>query len=495
MPNTKVYFVRDGQRLPFSAFLIREKQARKLTWKALGELCETPRISAYFYGMSDGLPNNPPHDKLRHIIHSLRYSEDDFEISGTLGRTEPLNPEEYTKLLRRLGDVILEQNRKNQASGRRPQKLSTSAVRHFVGDRFYHWYGHSYESMQKLHADLQILDPKYKGIELQHIEMSARAAPRRLQKFEEDIIETSLLEYLSTTGATPSDRLPKGTLIFVADALNKELEARRLPTRSVSSLSYHANRVWKNQTKRITLSRGSPTGSRERSTQQLDSEIDKLEEAISTEPELQNLAESIVDTDNTQKNRSNFYRYASVGHNNLVLFLMDLDNYKEHLGQELSLFAVDFPTSDVAEDLLTEFKERISLLEAESKEYPDEVEVVDFVAGWLRCDMIFRKRGGGFVVVEVKQYAIDKPDGFKNGTKACQQLSGYCAILLDNIIRHNLDNIAQPDYSPLKESVEGYLVAYEIDRYFLKHLNRAGNRRPIVVSKEEVNAYLVQPRK
>lgn len=494
MSETKIHFVKDGQRIPFCDFLKREKRSRGLTWKALGQICGTSIIDTYALAMANGRPNDPPQQKFLRIIRSLGYSAGDFEIDRLVGQERALPPHEYRMYLRRLGDSILEQTRKNLVEGVRPQKLSTTAVKAFLSDHFYRLYGLGHDNMQKLYKDLVELDAKYRSIELQHIDEGGRGAPRRLQEFESDVIESALLKHLSGKSLPTSDRLPKGTVSHVTDKLNEILEGRGMPPRSLGSMIYHVDRIWRNTRKRISQTRGSPRSSTERNTKLLDEQLNVLQDTRDAEPELRALADAIVETEDLTKKRSNFNKYAAAGHNNLVLFLMDPKNYERHIGRDLSLFFVDFPTGDVAEDLLAVFKEKIALLEAEQESFPDEADVLGFVEGWLRCDMIFRKRGGGFVVVEVKQHAIDKPDGYKNGTKACQQLSGYAAILLDNIIRHNLDKTAQPSYEPVKESVEGYLAAYEIAPYFIDHLNRAGNRRPIVISREEVDAYIAQLR-
>jgi len=176
----------------------------------------------------------------------------------------------------------------------------------------------------------------------------------------------------------------------------------------------------------------------------------------------------------------------------LILFLIEPDNYSEFISKDVSLFAIDFNESEVDEILKEEYKEKMELLKTRREELSDEAEVIEFIDGWLRCDMIFTRKGGGFVVVEVKQSAVNRPSGFKNATKACQQLAAYTAVILDNILRHNIDNINSREYRPIKESVEGYLVAYEMDTSIVNHLDRAGSKRPVIIPKQIVDTYITE---
>ena len=109
-------------------------------------------------------------------------------------------------------------------------------------------------------------------------------------------------------------------------------------------------------------------------------------------------------------------------------------------------------------------------------------ELSGFVGGRLRCDMLFEKFGGGFTVVEIKQNAIDDAK-FLNGTKACQQLAAYSAVVLDNLQRYNYLNASIEDYEPYNETVDSVLAAYQI---FVNHLKKASNKTPVIIDKLEV---------
>jgi len=103
---------------------------------------------------------------------------------------------------------------------------------------------------------------------------------------------------------------------------------------------------------------------------------------------------------------------------------------------------------------------------------------------WLRCDMLFRKDDGGYAIAEVKQAATGT-----NAEKGRQQVAGYAAVVLDNIMRRNTEVIARGEGELIRESVEGYLVANEIDEATARHLARLNNRRAVVISREDVDDF------
>ena len=244
--------------------------------------------------------------------------------------------------------------------------------------------------------------------------------------------------------------------------------------------------------KPTTHKRGSPSISVGITDQILVEQIEELVERQRKTPDTKLISNVLIEKDEDNRRRDLYRRYSDEGHTNLVIFLMEPDNYSECISKDISLFAIDFLEGEVDEVLKEKYKEKMVLLKSCQEELPDETGVIDFINSWLRCDMIFRRNGGGFVIVEVKQHAIDRPNGFQNATKACQQLSAYCAVVLDNILRHNIYNINTTEYRPIKESVEGYLVAHEMDKSIENYLNRAGNRRPIKIPKRQVDAYIAE---
>ena len=483
----KIHFIKEGDKIPFHDFLKREKERRGVSEKKLGEICDVKGMHAYMHKMGDGVPNSPTVEKFEKIIGALGYPVSDFETNELIHSNPVRSSKDYETMLTAVGDKLLRINEKRKSQGLRPQHLSSTAIRKILGrnSKEYAWYGSTLKAREQLLNDLHDRDPKYKTIRLQHQDQSKRGRPQKLQKDESELIINRLLKLAGT--AESVDQLPRG---IYAD-VQKQL-ASIGQRRSEASVRYHVSKIWYNRKKPAEFLLGSPTSSDSRAKEILDEKIENLRER-SKESKTRHLATAIIPEDRDNRRRGIYLKYSSRGHNNLVIFLTDPKNYQKYIGAEVSLFDVDFHVDPVDEALLERFKERFARLRAEQKAFPDEAEVIDFEQSWLRCDMIFRKSHGGFVVIEVKQNAIDRPRStFKNGTKACQQLSGYCAIILDNIIRHNLDNINTENYKPIKESVDGYIAAYEISPYFQKHLSRAGGRNPVVVPRQVVEEYIGQ---
>jgi len=491
---TAQFFIKNNQEIPFSKFLRDVKESRDYSWRELDELCGVNRISAYVLAETKGEPNRPPHDKFLQIIHRLGYSENDFEVKievSSKQRASALSKEEYEKKLRMLGERILQINQEHLEKGTNPQKLSSTTIKEILGEPFYHKYAKGFPNKQKLYQDLLALDPRFSSIEIQHQEQ-LRARLHPLEQFEIDCIETSLLDFLEQQNRPLSTRLPHNTQQYVITKLNALRQKKGLPTRTDASIRGHVISIWENKRKKYTFKRGSPTSSAGMVDQILVEQIEEIVERQQKTPYKKLISNVLIEKDIDNRKRELYRRYSDEGHTNLILFLIEPDNYSEFISKDVSLFAIDFNESEVDEILKGEYKEKMELLKTRREELSDEAEVIEFIDGWLRCDMIFTRKGGGFVVVEVKQSAVNRPNGFKNATKACQQLAAYTAVILDNILRHNIDNINSTEYRPIKESVEGYLVAYEMETSVENHLNRAGNKRPVKIPKQIVDTYITE---
>jgi len=490
--KTAQFFIKNNQRIPFPQFLRDEKESLGCSWRELDEICGVNKTSAYALAQTKGEPNRPPHDKFLQIIHALGYSENDFEVKIEISskqRAPALSKEEYEDKLRILGDRILRITQDISKGGANPQKLSVPIIKDICGDSFYHKYAKGFPNRQKLYQDLLALDSRFSSIELQY-QPQHRMSIRNLEDFEKDIIETSLLNY--TVGTQSSERLPRRTIQYVLNELNTELKKRGVPTRTHASVNWYIQRIRRDYHKPDTHKRGSPISSVGINDQILVEQIEEIVERQQKTPYKKLISNVLIEKDIDNRKRDLYRTYSDEGHTNLILFLMEPDNYSEFISKDVSLFAIDFNESEVDEILKEEYKEKMELLKTRREELSDEAEVIEFIDGWLRCDMIFTRKGGGFVVVEVKQSAVNRPNGFKNATKACQQLAAYTAVILDNILRHNIDNINSTEYRPIKESVEGYLVAYEMDTSIVNHLNRAGSKRPVIIPKQVVDTYITE---
>lgn len=489
---TAQFFIKNNQRIPFPQFLRDERKSRGCSWTELDKICDVNRINSYVLAESKGEPNRPPHAKFLQMIQALGYSENDFKVDIKIPpkpREAALSKEEYEKKLRMLGERILQITQDNLKRGTSPQKLSVPIIKDVCGDSFYQKYAKGFPNKQKLYQDLLALDPRFSSIEIQHQEQ-LRTRLHPLEQFEIDCIETSLLDFHEQQNRPLSTRLPHNTQQYVITKLNALRQKKGLPTRTDASIRGHVISIWENKRKKYTFKRGSPTSS----AGMVDQIFVELTEEIAERqsPDTTLIADVLVEKDVDNRKRDHYRTYSDEGHTNLVVFLMEPDNYSEYISKDVSLFAIDFQVGEVDEVLREEYKEKMALLKARQEEFSDEADIIDFIDSWLRCDMIFRRKGGGFVVIEVKQRAVNRPNGFKNATKACQQLAAYTAVILDNILRHNVDNINATEYRPIKESVEGYLVAYEMDTSVENHLNRAGNKRPVKIPKQIVDTYITE---
>jgi len=437
-----------------------------------------------------GEPNRPPHEKFLKIIRALGYSENDFRIEAKIFwgyKGKKHQTKTYQEYLRILGENILEISQRST----RPQKLSVPIIKEACGDSFYQKYAKKYTDRQKIYKHLIELDPKFSIIELQHQEQR-RTGIRNLEKFEEEIISTSLLNYWDKYGQPSQKRLPNHTISYVQNEINNERKKKGLPPRTLFSIIWYVNKIWRDYHKPGTYKRGSPISTARLTGQILVERIKEIEEKQRKTTKKSFVSKVLVEKDIDNHKRELFLRYSSEGHANLVLFLTEPENYSEFISKDVELFAVDFNESEVDEILKEKYKEKMELLKTRREELPDESEVIEFIESWLRCDVIFTRKGGGFVIVEVKQSAINRKNGFKNGTKACQQLAAYTAVILDNIFRHNIENIGNSNYNQIKEYVEGCLVAYDMDNSIMNHLNRASNKRPIIIPKKKVEDFITK---
>jgi len=491
---TAQFFTKNNQRIPFPQFLRDEKKSRGCSWRELDKICGVNRINSYVMAQTNGEPNRPPHDKFLQIIHALGLFENDFEVVREISpwRAVALSREEYEEKLRMLGDRILWITQDNLKRGTKSQKISAPIIREVFGESFYHKYAIGFTNRQKLHQDLLALDSKYSNIEMQHQEQH-RGTARPFEHFEIENIETNFLNFLEQRNWQSPQRLPHGIQQYVLYNLNELLQEKGLPTRTPASINWQIDRMWRNAARRIyTYKRGSPESSAGIVDQIFVELTEEIAERQRRTPYKKLISNVLIEKDIDNRKRDLYRTYSDEGHTNLILFLIEPDNYSEFISKDVSLFAIDFNESEVDEILKEEYKEKMELLKTRREELSDEAEVIEFIDGWLRCDMIFTRKGGGFVVVEVKQSAVNRPNGFKNATKACQQLAAYTAVILDNILRHNVDNINATEYRPIKESVEGYLVAYEMDTSVENHLNRAGNKRPVKIPKQIVDTYITE---
>lgn len=198
--------------------------------------------------------------------------------------------------------------------------------------------------------------------------------------------------------------------------------------------------------------------------------------------------EGLVEHDRGGRKRDTYLRKAARGHQELLVYMLDPKNYQEIIGPDAELLTVDFDEESTDPDLYEKYKRQIEGLHPSEQ---DE-EVVRFVDGNMRCDIVVRRRESGvYDVSEIKQFATNKINkdgtpGDQNATRASQQITRYQAVLLDNIRRLNR---ALSKDKKIPEEVIARLVAYEIDYWLQGHLQETG-RRVAVVPRQNVTDYL-----
>jgi hypothetical protein len=489
--DTKIFYIGrtgKGKPVPFDEFLKRIKKKRKrsqqkktgkgmlsrdrgLTWTEMDELTGIDRVNSYVLRVSGGKPNSPPIDKFEQIVNALGYDLKYFSYEN-LGNGG--NPEEYWETLREVGNEILRINKTTD----KKQKLSSSFIKKIGGTSFRANKVKTVEGRKEIWEDLTSMDDgAFSDIEFQHMPQT-RSGHRIATPEEKLAIEDSLLEYLEENNYIEG-KFPRGT----AEYVQTKLIEKGFKGRSTTSLGYHIRRIWSGERNRQEEpTRGSPSNVSIDDLAQddvtdfggLESIIDESIEGLTNEDDL-------VVKDDADGRKETYFEFSTYGHQALVAYLMDPENYRTLIGEDSRLIAVDFNQETTPEELYQKHIAKLECLDGLSEE--DE-EAIGFVDGWQRCDMIFKREDGSYVIAEIKQNAVNKEE-FDNATKARQQLASYTAVVSDNIQEHNHRN-QEPE---LKEEVEGVLVAFNIENTLNDYLTKTPNRRAIQVDREEVLAY------
>lgn len=490
----KIYFFEDnGEKIDFRNFLLKESGKYKSTAEFQSHLLKELdiNIKGYIYETRSNQDhiypyNSPTEDKFRKIIDFLGYKENRFEVKKLNGTSlTDMGIDDY---LSKIGDAIL---KKEKETGEKI-KFSVPIIKEFGSDGFYRMYAKGYENKKKIYNRMIQLHPKYENIDFQFQSQDQRKDTRYLEDFEKEIIQNSILYFLERNPMI-GERLPYGINQHVTDKLNEELIKRNLAERTVQGVHHHIRKIW-NPEKQYKRKYTSPsvsliTPSTKKLASLVNEKITDLEVALKTEAGKDISKEEIFKSKNYASNKEHFLQKAAVGHTNLLLFLSEEKNYKKYLGENLRLYYVDFPDNDYEKDLIKKYEKKIKEYNAKDSKNDISDELSGFVGGWLRCDMLFEKFGGGFTVVEIKQNAIDDAK-FLNGTKACQQLAAYSAVVLDNLQRYNYLNASIEDYEPYNETVDSVLAAYQIEKQFVNHLKKASNKTPVIIDKLEVDEWI-----
>ena len=454
----------------------------------------------------------------------------------------------YITKLREIGDYILNVNQQLGGNGRM-QKISTSVLNKTGNISLVENGGdpeERYKLRIKLHKDLINLDSKYSKIEihpynvnrkksktyLKHLPLRRLEDPTtgRILADEIDIIDSLLGEYLEKNS---SDMILKygenaGEKRQYVPGKIKEKIIRDIYTIFEENRSELTLKQWIGQRFKdgIPKIRGSPIYNGK--------ETEDLEDRSSDPPEDPQIITCFFPTDGlegiimdklddiepdedgtfkdittkTRMSREEYFRIISRGHSELVLYLIDPDNYKELLGEEYTLVSADFGMDDLNnikkglgidndEDLNDKIDDLIEKLEKnELLSNDEEEEAITLVDNWLRCDLIYKSNDpikGGFLVLEAKQNAYNKKSLLGNGIyegarKTRQQLDAYMAVILGNIKHYN--HMTAKGKNLKKEKVEGIAIAYQMDPDLMTSLNCQSNTSAITIEKDIVKEYI-----
>lgn len=465
--STKVLFKSKDGDIPFSSFLRQERKKKDISWIEMSKICGIKKVGAYAMKTSEGKPNNPPYDKFIKIVGSLGYTPEDFKFDrSSLKQFYYGMKKERDEELTRIGDFIV---KSNEHRAKRKIKLSCASIRKIAGEEFYSRFGKTRSRRKELLNRLHELDPKYANIELQN-QKQAKHDYTHLTKEEARVLERAVCEYIRDKSTRP---MPRGITRYVMTELNKlPLSERSVKNRSRISLYEHICKIVGKE-KDYTLVRGSPNSKKSIQDALCDG-IEKAEKGLSKlEREI-----LIYGTEEEKgEKRDTYLKISSYDHQALLLYLMDPQNYKNIFNNSTELINVNFNIEGSPQGIIKKYEELVEGLKKN-----DDLAIID---NWLRVNMIFRIKDGLYTVAEVKQSAVDS-EKYSNAQKARQQVAGYAAIISDNIRKRKWGE----SQSNLNESVDGVLIAYEMQEDLMNFLNASPNRSAIVIPKADVKVYL-----
>lgn len=292
---------------------------------------------------------------------------------------------------------------------------------------------------------------------------------------EKEIIQ-SFLENLDL-----DERVPQGTYQRIHDEILREIGNDR----NIRAIQVYVNNVIKYPENKTRINNRSKI--KRELTEIINEDLDELTK--------DNDAESLVDPFSNEparenrKRREEWLKYTTPGHQKLLIFLSDPENYQKYIEGGIKLVRSDFriQKNDCPESrrLYEIFHEKIRSLEECSE---DESKLVDFVDGWMRCDLVYRRNNGEFIVVEIKQYAMNRGKN-RNADKTLEQTQGYTAAFSARIRRFNRKNKDKKGFVRIPKFVDGYVAAYEIEPGLREDLRESGLYFS-EVSKEEVEEYI-----
>tara|TARA_Y100000310_G_scaffold107398_1_gene105838 strand:- start:413 stop:2299 length:1887 start_codon:yes stop_codon:yes gene_type:complete len=225
-------------------------------------------------------------------------------------------------------------------------------------------------------------------------------------------------------------------------------------------------------------------------------EVDKtLETEIVRTPHIEKVIDGVVIPDPGAKRRRKDLEIAGKGHQRMVAFLMDPENYKRIFEPGFELLYVDFTLENNRLDkgLFESHKDLVERLEMSDL---DE-EVINFIDRNAVLDLFFRRvEDGSYAFAEVKQYATNKvkengKPGDQNEDRTRQQFYKYKGMITSNIWKINKH---LPLDQRISDNILGYVAAYKIGADLQSMVQEHGDRIAII-DEEEVTDYLGEPSK
>ncbi len=354
--------------------------------------------------------------------------------------------------------------------------VRTPLIRAVGGESFYNLFCKGRENMFKLLEKIRDLDSeRYGHLYYEPFNKKKSDKNHHLEENERDIITETLLE-LDEKHPLDSGRMPTGSRLEVC----KRLKSAGY-NRSDDSTYYHMRAIWNGQ---YPCSDGHIPLRMRRTSKKLGITIDnKINDLEKSEPTI--ISSISGDKKERKKRRFNLKRNVPLGHQKLIAYMMDPENYQVFFGEGSNLIAVDFRETDTDSKLYEAFKKKLDCIE----DAVEDQELIEFVDGWLRCDMIFKRANGVYAIAEIKQNAIDTKQ-YSNAQKALQQIGAYTGAAEEVVRLIDFNNKNNPEHQVLKNPVEGYLVAYTIQPDLLLYLTMTEARGAFVLERTKVDQYI-----
>ncbi len=325
-------------------------------------------------------------------------------------------------------------------------------------------------------------------------ETRAKISKSNLGVYREPYNQKELEIINSFIGGDVYRHFNKGEYIEMQSALSKEGFHRTINALRVyvNDLKYPDSKRVKRIRKKDSIKRKT----RQHLTEIINSELDNLPEDTETD--------TLIGSSKSKKSRirrKKWIKEVPIGHQKLLIYMTDPENYKRLFEEEgIKLVKADFRRKDCKSEenikLYQRFHKQIKSLEQHTLE---DDEMINFADGWMRCDLIYRRTNGEYVVLEVKQNAVNKnvikkekgkkiAKHYRNADRTYEQIVGYIAGLGARIERHNTKHKKEPGFVRIPRHVDGYVAAYEIQDDLKEDMgNRIGY---FEISREKVNQYI-----